>query len=534
MSTELADRDADAQVTADLGIVDTDVHPTLPHPLALLPYLSARWRRHAETYGSRTYHGLATAPLYKPMMPGGTRSDAWPAQGPPGSSLELMQTQLLDEHHIELGLLNALDDVAGQLYRDYGAALARAWNDWQLETFVEPEPRLKLSLVIPYEDPDASVAEIERLAEHPGVAQILMLIKSIEPFGRRRYWPIYEAAERHRLPIGIHLCQLGGHPNTSSGFVSYYPEYHVGLDQPFQTQLLSLICEGVFDRFPGLKIVFIEGGLAWVPALMQRLDHHWLRLRDEVPDLERRPSEYIADHIWCSTQPIDEPENPRHLKRIFEEFGMGNILFATDYPHWDFDNPARVPANRPHHRAATDDPRRQRPEALRRRRGGLMGRHAVARAGEIPPGERRIVDLDGRSIGVFNVGGEYFAIRNSCPHAGGPLCLGTLSGIAVATLPGTQTVERKGEFVRCPWHHWEFDLRTGQSWFDPAKTRVRRYDVEVVPGSPEDLARDAGESDRRMPGPYVAERYDVTEDDGMIVIDTTSRKRATGDRSRPA
>jgi 3-phenylpropionate/trans-cinnamate dioxygenase ferredoxin subunit len=162
-----------------------------------------------------------------------------------------------------------------------------------------------------------------------------------------------------------------------------------------------------------------------------------------------------------------------------------------------------------------------------------MGRHVVARVGEIPPGERRIVELDGRSIGIFNVGGEYFAIRNSCPHAGGPLCLGTLSGIAVATLPGNQTVERKGEFVRCPWHQWEFDLRTGQSWFDPAKTRVRRYDVEVVPGSPEDLARDARGDERRMPGPYVVERYDVAEADDVIVVDTTSRKRATGDASRP-
>lgn len=156
-----------------------------------------------------------------------------------------------------------------------------------------------------------------------------------------------------------------------------------------------------------------------------------------------------------------------------------------------------------------------------------MGRHVVASVGEIPPGGRRIVEIDGRSIGVFNVGGEYFAIRNSCPHAGGPVCSGTLSGIAVATVPGTQRLERKDEFVRCPWHHWEFDLRSGQSWFDPAKTRVRRYDVEVVPGSPEDLARRVtGEDQPRRRGPYVVERYGVVEDDGVIIVDTSPRKRS--------
>lgn len=326
----------------DLGIVDTDIHPSPARPDSVLRFLPKRWRTYAEQYGTRTQHGLATGPAWKPLWRGGCRSDAWPDDGPPGSSLELMRSQLLDAHGITEGLLNPLDVVAAQLNQDYGAALARACNEWMLETFVDPEPRLRLSIVIPYEDPEASVREIERWADHPAAAQILMLSRSYEPFGRRRYWPIYAAAEQAGLPIGIHLSEIGGHPNTPNGFSSYYPEYHAAHVLPFQTHLLSMIFDGAFDRFPGLRVVFIEGGLAWAPALMQRVGHLWARTSGELPDLQRDPTEYVRDHVWFATQPIDEPENPRHLTAVLRELGTENVVFSTDYPHWDFDNPARV------------------------------------------------------------------------------------------------------------------------------------------------------------------------------------------------
>lgn len=107
-------------------------------------------------------------------------------------------------------------------------------------------------------------------------------------------------------------------------------------------------------------------------------------------------------------------------------------------------------------------------------------RHSVARVDEIPPGERKIVEINGRSIGVFNVNGRFFAVRNSCPHQGGPLCLGRTIGLASGDAPGRPvTYEREGEILRCPWHGWEFDLETGRSVFDPVRTRVKSYPVEV-------------------------------------------------------
>ena len=146
-------------------------------------------------------------------------------------------------------------------------------------------------------------------------------------------------------------------------------------------------------------------------------------------------------------------------------------------------------------------------------------RVVVARAEEIPPGGRTTVEVEGRSIGVFNLGGEFFALRNTCPHAGGPLCDGLLSGMVLSDAPGEYTYVRRGEFLRCPWHQWEFDVRTGRSWFDPERMRVRSYDVEVRSGA--DLEGDDVElvDAGLAPGPYVAETYPVTRDGDYVVLE---------------
>ena len=145
-----------------------------------------------------------------------------------------------------------------------------------------------------------------------------------------------------------------------------------------------------------------------------------------------------------------------------------------------------------------------------------MGRYAVATVDEIPPGSRKIVELHGRAIGVFNVGGEFFAIRSACPHAGGPLCLGVVTGFVKADTPGRYEYLRRGEIIRCLWHGWEFDIKTGQSWIDPKRLRVKKYPVsveEVTPGGQATAIRDIELIDAGMiKGPYHAEVYPVTVD----------------------
>ena len=134
---------------------------------------------------------------------------------------------------------------------------------------------------------------------------------------------------------------------------------------------------------------------------------------------------------------------------------------------------------------------------------------------EIPPGERKIVEIAGRSIGVFNVGGEFYALRNTCPHQGGPLCQGRLTGFVMARVPGEYTYTRRGEILRCPWHGWEFDVKTGQSWFDPVQTRVRAFAVTVETVETAEIDEGATQTSGDPlagleRGPYTAETYDVT------------------------
>jgi predicted TIM-barrel fold metal-dependent hydrolase len=325
------------------GLVDCDVHNTPASDQALRPYLSERWRRHVERFGLRTRHGLAAGFPYPKSTPGAARLDAWPPDGgPPGSNLVFMREQLLDPLGISYAVLNCLHPGAGQVDAELGAALCGAVNDWQQAEWLEPEPRLRASIVIPFDEAELSVAEIERVGLLPGFVQTLMLVRSLEPMGRRRYWPIYAACERLGLPVGMHFGGYSGHPISSSGWPSYYLEDHTGMAMSFQSQVISLVFEGVFERFPGLRVVLIEGGVAWLPPLVWRMDRLFDEMRDEVPSLRRRPSEYVREHVFLTTQPVEEPGDPAHLLQVFERIGEDRLLFATDYPHWDYDDPVRA------------------------------------------------------------------------------------------------------------------------------------------------------------------------------------------------
>ena len=134
----------------------------------------------------------------------------------------------------------------------------------------------------------------------------------------------------------------GGHASTGSGWPTYYMQEHYAMVGNMQAVVTSLVFEGVLERFPRLKIVLIEGGFAWMPALCWRMDKHWERMRKETPDVRRPPSEYVREHFWFTTQPIEEPENPEDLAEIMELVGYDRLMFSTDYPHWDFDHPQRA------------------------------------------------------------------------------------------------------------------------------------------------------------------------------------------------
>jgi nitrite reductase/ring-hydroxylating ferredoxin subunit len=141
-----------------------------------------------------------------------------------------------------------------------------------------------------------------------------------------------------------------------------------------------------------------------------------------------------------------------------------------------------------------------------------MPRHVAAREDELPPGHRLRVVIGGRPILLLNLKGELFAIADTCPHRGGSLANGLLTGLATSSTPGEVRYERVGEILRCPWHQWEFDVRTGRSYCDPKRMRVQSYPVSVETGeSPEGAAR--------VDGPLVAETFPIARQGGQIVVD---------------
>jgi predicted TIM-barrel fold metal-dependent hydrolase len=233
---------------------------------------------------------------------------------------------------------------AGEANLDYAAALATAINDWQVEHFARREKRLHASICVPYEDPAASVAEIARRADDAHFCQVLLLSRTAEALGRRRYWPILAAAAEAGLPVGIHVFGYSGHAATPAGWPSFYIEEMAEHGASCAALLASLVFEGVFERIPGLRIVLIEAGFAWLPALGWRLDRIWARERAELPHVTRPPSELLAAHLWITTQPIEEPDppDPRALAETIARIGARRVMFASDYPHWDFDDPDRV------------------------------------------------------------------------------------------------------------------------------------------------------------------------------------------------
>jgi predicted TIM-barrel fold metal-dependent hydrolase len=321
-----------------VSLVDCDIHPMLTYP-QLLRRVSTRWRRHLERFGRRT---PIITEFYPRTANAGFRLDSWP-EGPdafPGSDLALVQSQLLDEFDIDYGILNSLGLLNCHETPELAAEIARALNDWMTE-WMDEEPRLLGAMVVPYEYPELAVREIERLAGDPRWVQLILPDSAEDPLGSRKYWPMYEAATGHGLPVAVHTA--GYWPHLDTGWPSYYLEEHVANSLRMQSQLTNYVCEGVFDAIPDLRLVMTEAGVAWAAPLIWSLDSAWELLKEDSPPLDRRPSEIVREHVWFTTQPIEEPDEPEEFVQMISHAGLEDrLLFATDYPHWDFDSPAQA------------------------------------------------------------------------------------------------------------------------------------------------------------------------------------------------
>jgi predicted TIM-barrel fold metal-dependent hydrolase len=324
-------------------IIDTDVHNQIADPKELLPFLPKVWHQQWLESGVGV-----TGKAFTPV--GVYRKDANPAEGVlPATDPHFLVKDHFERYGIDYGILTGtpvMNGISLCYDPDYGTALASALNDWTVEKWLKADPRFKGSIHVNFSDPAAAVKEIERMAGHPDMVQIIMGAASRIPLGQRFYHPIYEAAEHYGLPVAVHPGNEGlgpTYPPTPAGYPTRFMEWENILPLTFMAQVNSLVCEGVFEKFPKFKFVAIEGGISWLPHLMWRMDKNYKALRDTTPWLKKLPSEYIKEHIYLTTQPIEEPKDPKHLVQIFEMSGAADIvMFSSDYPHWDNDNPHMV------------------------------------------------------------------------------------------------------------------------------------------------------------------------------------------------
>jgi uncharacterized protein len=338
--------DADGPVRY-AGAIDCDLHPALPGMNVLFPYLDDYWREMVSVRAlDRLNLSLTSYPQNAPLS---CRPD-WKLDNgrKPGSSLEAMQAHLLDRYQPRFAILNCLYGAQVMHSEDMAAVFCRATNDWIRDEWLSRDPRLRASIVIPAHNTELAVEEIRRRENDKRFVQVLMLVMGETTLGRRQLWPIYREAERLGLPIGVHAGSAYRYAPTAVGWPSYYVEDYVAQSSAFENQLQSLISEGVFAKFPNLKVVCIESGLTWLTGFIWRADKTWKGVRAEVPWVTRLPSEIIRDHVRFTVQPIDAPDEAEGLLRLIDQVGSDELfLFSTDYPHWQFDADEALPRKLP-------------------------------------------------------------------------------------------------------------------------------------------------------------------------------------------
>lgn len=326
-------------VHARPGIVDCDVHPGPVSADEIRDYLPMPWRDR--------YQGGVRAFFTNPIH--GMRLDSVPPNGGPhGSDPTFLREQLIDAYDVAYAILLPRGFCNMHPDPDFGTAIAAAFNDWLAATWLSKynaDGVFKGSITINTADPAAAAREIERWAGHPHFVQVMTDSGARAPFGQRQYYPIYEACERNGLPLALHpgTDGMGVNAQPSPGYPTHYIEWHTCLSLGFQAHLVSLLTEGVFERYPGFKVAFVEGGAAWLPPLMWRLDAEWKGLRAEVPWVKKAPSSYLRDHVRLASQPLEVPNNPAHFAAMLAMLDAAHLLmFASDYPHWDFDSPTHA------------------------------------------------------------------------------------------------------------------------------------------------------------------------------------------------
>jgi predicted TIM-barrel fold metal-dependent hydrolase len=332
-------------------LIDCDIHIGYSALTDLVPYLdrpTAELVMHSGTYG-------LSLPSYPWQHPAGwIRKDTYdldPSRVGALStafSLPQLRRQLLDPYGVSYGI--AIPDEPacfGILPNPHLAArLCSAYNDWLLDRWLKEDSRLLGTMVVPTQNPVAAADEIRRLAPRNEFVGVFVPGGSRIPYGNPVYDPIWQAATESGLPVVCHVGYEGvgvGGPNTAAGYADFYTEYHTLAGAGLAGHLVSVLCHGVFERFPDARLMLMEGGLVPYLGYLWRLDTNWKSTRTEIPWCRRPPSEYVWEHVRFTTQPLETPPDQSLVMQVLNGLRpQETFCFASDYPHWDFDDPTRT------------------------------------------------------------------------------------------------------------------------------------------------------------------------------------------------
>jgi uncharacterized protein len=328
----------------DVIVVDADVHVS-DTPAALAPYCAAPWRASLEALaaGPQRYLDIpGYAPNLKldPPIPG--------APAPRGVRSDREMRDQLSALSVDVAVLfpdNFLQ-FAPIPHIEYATELSHAYNRWLLEEWLRREPGLYGALLACPQNPDDSAKEITKYAQEERIVAVYLPTAGVNPlWGHRKYDAILAAAEAANLPVLLHSVTVisPAFPCQLDQFENHFARQTLSHAFAMMANLVSLMHSGAPARYPNLRIGFTEAGVAWVPYMMWRMDRYWHEYRRMVPFLERRPSEYMRERMWFSTQPLEVSDDPNDLVRTIQLYhGEDRTLFASDWPHHDFDHPRTI------------------------------------------------------------------------------------------------------------------------------------------------------------------------------------------------
>lgn len=326
------------------GIIDCDVHPYASGPNEIVPYMPRAWQ---ERFTAQKFE-LSGRSVHRYPHPVGSslRADASPPGGGiPGSDPNYMIEHLLDRYDITAALMIPIQASAVSAWTDAerSAVYVEAVNRYIVEQWASVDKRYRMCVTVSPHDPVGAAEEIRRHKDEPSLAGVSLPLLD-KMLGNLLYYPIYEAAQELDLPIIVHPTGAEGSylgaPQIAGGVPRTYAERHATFPQIAASNVASLVFEGVFERYPKLKFLFVEWGFSWMAPFAWRLDAEWRNFRGDVPWVKKPPSEYVRESIKFTTQPIDEPAKAEDLWPVLDMLhAETTLMFSSDYPHYDNDDP---------------------------------------------------------------------------------------------------------------------------------------------------------------------------------------------------